>query len=395
VPSAIVPLDVLPLTAQGKVDLQALPSPAPERPVTRAIVPPRTILEAQLTELWETALGVKPIGIGDDFFALGGHSLLAVRLLALVRQRLRRRLPIATLFRHRTIAQLARALSEEIAQPSPTLVELQSGGGAPVFCVHPIGGNVLCYLALARALQSTRPVVGVQAAAADVSDPPRTIEAMARAYLAEIERSYAQPPSALVAWSMGGLIAFEMARQLREDGVSLPTLVLIDTYPPSAHLPATTEPELPVLARFAADLTGLLGKDPQPLREHFVSLAPAEQEELLLQVLQAGGVLGPETSSDELRAIVDVFVRNARAAEAYRLVATDQPLVLVAAETAADRLKALWAPWAPIKAVYPIAADHYGLLQAPQVEAVARHVASHLDYSEWRAITARVHSAHR
>lgn len=395
VPSVVMVLDALPLTAQGKVDLQALPPPEPQRAPARTFVAPRTIAEAQLADLWQTVLGIESIGIDDDFFSLGGHSLLAVRLIALVRRRLGHQLPIAALFRHSTIAQLARILTEERATTtSPTFVELRGGSGAAVFCVHPIGGNVLCYRELARAVSSSRPVIGIQAASADVADAPRTIEAMARAYLAEIKRAYGHWPSVLVAWSMGGLIAFEMARQLREGGVSLAALVLIDSHPPGTSHAAVAETEVPLLARFAADLARLAGKDAQPLREHFLALPSAAQEALLLKVLQDEGLLGAESSAEELRPLFEVFERNARAAEAYTLVAIDQPLVLIVAESDSERLDTAWARWMPIEAVYRIPADHYALLQAPYVSAVAHHITCHLDSRESRANAKRVQSSH-
>ncbi|MCP5049408.1 MAG: hypothetical protein GY940_19720 [bacterium] len=114
----------------------------------------RDALELQLAQIWENVLESSPIGINDNFFELGGHSLLAVRLLAQIKRQLGKHLPLATLFQNTTIEQLAVILRRETgALPWSPLVAIQAHAGqahvhgeeTPLFCVHPAGGNVLCY----------------------------------------------------------------------------------------------------------------------------------------------------------------------------------------------------------------------------------------------------------
>ena len=108
VPSAFILLDALPLTPNGKVDRRALSGPDYARPeLEKGFVAPRDSFERQLTHVWEDLLGVKPIGVQDDFFELGGHSLLAVQLFAQIEKQMGIWLPLATLFEHPTVAQLA------------------------------------------------------------------------------------------------------------------------------------------------------------------------------------------------------------------------------------------------------------------------------------------------
>src|SRR5262249_24751964 len=129
---------------------------------------PRTRVEELLAGLWAEVLGVDRVGVRDDFFSLGGHSLLAVRLMARIRERFGRELPLAHLFRAGTVERLAVLLEAgSMSAVRSPLVELTPGPvpalapaalrRRPFFCVHPAGGNVLCYAELARALGPDQP----------------------------------------------------------------------------------------------------------------------------------------------------------------------------------------------------------------------------------------------
>ncbi|MFP5285671.1 MAG: non-ribosomal peptide synthetase, partial [Thermoanaerobaculia bacterium] len=107
VPHLYVPLEALPLTANGKLDRKALPAPEPARRPSLAPVEPRTPTEARMARLWEEVLGVSPVGLGDELFALGGDSLLALRLLDAIERDLGRRLPLGALFQEATVEKLA------------------------------------------------------------------------------------------------------------------------------------------------------------------------------------------------------------------------------------------------------------------------------------------------
>src|SRR4029077_13331004 len=144
VPTVVEPVAELPLTQNGKVDRDALPAPTLS---ATARVAPRDELETTLVELWAELLGHEP-GVTDSFFELGGHSMLAVRMFALLDRRLGGRLPLATLMRAPTIAELAEEVRAEQAQERPweVLVPLKpTGNSAPLFLVHELGGEVLCY----------------------------------------------------------------------------------------------------------------------------------------------------------------------------------------------------------------------------------------------------------
>ena len=165
-PSVFVFLDTLPLTANGKVDRGALPSPDQGRPEMEIkYVEPGDVLEQEVAKVWEEVLGVQPIGMEDKFFELGGHSLLAVRLLARVEKEFGRKLPLAVVFQAPTIAQMARLLrdGEELA-PGSSLVEIQpKGSRPPLFFVHGVGGGMFWgYTNLSRSLGQDQPVYALK-----------------------------------------------------------------------------------------------------------------------------------------------------------------------------------------------------------------------------------------
>jgi surfactin family lipopeptide synthetase A len=233
VPSDFVILDEFPLTPNGKVDRKALPAPQPSDASADHIAP-TNIVEAELVEMWEEILAKKPISVRDNFFDLGGHSLLAVRLMRRIEQNFKRKLPLTTLFEAPTIEQFAALLQQEQWTPSQaSLVPIQpEGDRAPFFCIHGLGGTVLRFNALARHMGTDRPFYGVQAQGLEGDRAfHTTVEEMAAFYIKEIRSLQPEGPYNFGGYSLGGLIAFEMARQLQADGQEVGVLALLDTYP--------------------------------------------------------------------------------------------------------------------------------------------------------------------
>ncbi|MBV9791906.1 MAG: amino acid adenylation domain-containing protein, partial [Chloroflexi bacterium] len=129
VPNAIVVLDALPLTPNGKLDRAALPAPDRSRRDAGAIfVGPRTPTEELIASVWSAVLGVRPIGIYDNFFALGGHSLLATQVITRLRQMLGQDLPLRLLFEAPTIAQFTARLGGQVAEASTPLLPVPRDG---------------------------------------------------------------------------------------------------------------------------------------------------------------------------------------------------------------------------------------------------------------------------
>jgi amino acid adenylation domain-containing protein len=237
-PSSFVILDSLPLTASGKLNRLALPAPV-ESVNQATIVLPQTPLEKSLTAIWADLLEVEAIGVQDNFFDLGGHSLLAVRLFAQIEKKLDKRLPLATLFQAPTVAQLAAVIQRDWTPEWSSLVAInaiepavQPDTKAPFFCVHALGGNVLEYRDLARHVGNARPFYGLQSAGLDGQHAAHTrVEDMAAHYIKEMRELQPVGPYFIGGRSLGGVVAFEMAQQLRAQGAEIGLLALLDTYP--------------------------------------------------------------------------------------------------------------------------------------------------------------------
>ncbi|HEV2761391.1 MAG TPA: amino acid adenylation domain-containing protein, partial [Pyrinomonadaceae bacterium] len=235
VPSAFVMLESLPLTPNGKVDRRAL---AKERldglEQGREFVGPRDQFELVLCRIWQEVLGVERVGVRDSFFDLGGHSLLATRLMYRVNEWTGKRVPLSVLFGESTVERLAAYLrggAQDSAQGA--LVGIQTGGEArPFFCVHPAGGNVFCYAELARGLGEDQPFYALQSKGlTGAGAAHESVEEMAAAYVEELRAVQPAGPYALGGWSMGGVVAFEMARQLERAGERVALLALLDATP--------------------------------------------------------------------------------------------------------------------------------------------------------------------
>jgi amino acid adenylation domain-containing protein len=237
VPAEVIVLAALPLTLNGKIDRQALPQPGALRSLRPAAEPvpscPRTAMEKLVVAVWQQCLGVEQVGIFDDFFHLGGHSLVAVRVMARLAEKTGRRLPLATLFEHPTVEKLALALEPDSQLVTwDLLVPIKPNGTkTPLYIVHGAGMNVLIYKAMSQQMDADQPVYGLQAKGLNGTDEPsESVEAMAADYVAAIVAANPHGPYALAGYSFGGIIAFEMARQLLAAGREVKFVGLFDTY---------------------------------------------------------------------------------------------------------------------------------------------------------------------
>jgi amino acid adenylation domain-containing protein len=236
IPAVFEFLDAFPLTPNGKVDrarLALAPLGATDR--ERERTPPRTDTERRLAAIWSRLLEVEEIGVEENFFEIGGHSLMAVRLFAEIERRLGARLPLSALFESPTIAGLAELVEREQGGEAldwSALVQLRAGNGqTPLFLVSCADGEVLAYRGLVENLDPGLPIFGLRAPGVDRRTPPlASVEDLAVHYVQQVRAAQPHGPYRLGGFCFSGLVAYEMARLLREEGEELELLALIDAY---------------------------------------------------------------------------------------------------------------------------------------------------------------------
>jgi len=218
-PAAFIQLAALPLTPNGKVDRKALPAPSPSDFYSgQDYVAPRDPVELKLANIWEQTLGLRPVGVKTSFFDLGGRSLLAARMFMKISREFGKDLPLSLLFQAPTIEQLANELrSKRKPGAYPTLVEIQPRGSkTPFFCVHGGAGSTLFLHRLSREMEEDQPFYGFEPEGMDGQRFERTtVPQMAEHYIAEMRKVQPRGPYFIGGYCFGGIVAFEMAQQLR------------------------------------------------------------------------------------------------------------------------------------------------------------------------------------
>jgi thioesterase domain-containing protein/acyl carrier protein len=236
-PAYFIKMDSFPLTVHGKVDYQALPLPDEtdfDRP--HEYVPARNSTERQLVEIWEQVLGIQPIGVRDNFFDLGGHSLMAVRLFSQIENKIGVKLPLMTLFDVPTIANQARSLQSSREESDPTwVVEVQTGGSkAPFFCVSPSVIDVITYRELSRNLGDEQPFYALYSEDMGLwREGKYQLETITEQLIERIQKVDPSGPYNIGGYSAGGIVALEIAQQLKMRGFETSLLVLFDTFGPN------------------------------------------------------------------------------------------------------------------------------------------------------------------
>ncbi|NEO35900.1 MAG: amino acid adenylation domain-containing protein [Moorea sp. SIOASIH] len=385
VPNAFVTLDTLPLTPNGKVDRFALPAPDGEITRENEYVAPRTTIELELTQIWSDVLNLTSVGVQDNFFELGGHSLLAVRLMSKIQQQFQINLPLATLFQSPTIEQLASLLGSSVNTQNPILVGIKtSGNQPPLFCIHPVGGNILCYAELARHLDQDYPVYGLQSLGLDgLQQPLTSVEEMASHYIEAIQQIQPQGPYHLIGWSLGGVIAYEMAQQLQAKNEPVALLTLIDSYAPTViQMPSEIDQAM-IVNLLAQDLGGLYGQELDISHETLRQLEPDEQVLHLFEQGKQQGILPSDLEIEQMRSLWKVLKANITAYYHYKPKAYPGSLLLInASQTSPGVIEDPTHGWGSLVngdiQTHTITGDHYTIMKAPQVEGLTAELNNYL-----------------
>lgn len=345
---------------------------------------PRDSLELRLAQAWEELLDIGPVGVRDDFFTLGGHSLLALRLLAAVERLTGRRLPLATLLVAPTVERLARTVRADAAlRVAGSLVPIQpTGSEPPVVFVHAAGGNVVSYAALARHLGTNQPFYALQSRGVEAEEPFHLrVEDMAADYLAQLRVVQGEGPYRLGGWSMGGLVAFEMARLLEAAGEEVELLALLDS---RVHWEdsLSVDPDSPgALASFMLHL-GFPGEQIARAAEEMTVLTPGERLRRAWDAARVLDVVPEDLELARFEQLWTVFRANLSAAAVYRPGPCTSDLLLVLAEERAAPAVHEVARWealttGSVRSV-TIPSDHFSLIREPHVQKVASLLAGAL-----------------
>ncbi|WAN69458.1 amino acid adenylation domain-containing protein [Moorena producens JHB] len=385
VPSAFVTLDTLPLTPNGKVDRKSLPAPDGEIAREHKYVAARTTIELQLTQIWSDVLNLTSVGVQDNFFELGGHSLNAVRLMSQIQQQFQINLPLATLFQSPTIEQLASLLGSSVNTQNPILVGIKtSGNQTPLFCIHPVGGNVLCYAELARHLAQDYPVYGLQSLGLDGQQQPLTsVEEMASHYIEAIKPIHSQGPLHLIGWSFGGVIAYEMAQQLQAKNEPVALLTLIDSYAPTLIRKPSEIDQAMIVNLLAQDLGGLYGQELDISHETLRQLEASQQVLHLFEQAKQQGIFPSDLEIEQMRSLWEVFQANLAANSYYQPQAyPGSVLLLNASQTSPAGLEDPTHGWGSLVLgdiqTHTITGDHFTIMKAPQVEGLTAELNNYL-----------------
>lgn len=369
VPSFFVLLDELPLLTNGKLDRVSLGAKSMaqvERVDVR--VGPRDLFEAQLVGIWEELLQVEP-DVRDNFFELGGHSLLVVQLLERVEQVTGKRLSVASLFNAPTIEALAQLLrwQTNLTSPSPLVAIQPHGALTPCFFVHPAGGSVLPYIALSRALGSERPFYALEGTLGE-----RKIELMAARYIDAVRAVRPDGPFLLGGWSTGGVVAFEMARQLEASGAQVAVVALLDSIAPGA---GTVVDSSALITGFFLNL-GVPVDLLDPPSEQILRAGTEEQLDWVLDQARSAQLLPPDMSIMHLRHLFDLYQSDINAVETYRPAASPVSLLLLSAADEGDcEVENPETGWSRLSTKkfegYSVPGDHLTMMRPPHVSTLA------------------------
>ncbi|MDQ3276318.1 MAG: thioesterase domain-containing protein, partial [Actinomycetota bacterium] len=224
------------------------------------------------------------------------------------------------------------------------------------------------------------PVLGLRAP--DDEPDGTTLEQLAAFHVAALREVRPAGPYLLAGWSTGGLLAVEIARQLRTLGEEVPAVALFDTHLPPGDRPAMADrDDLPVLMRFAAEVARQLGASATGAFADFIGRPAAEQRAVVVEAMVRGGLLPHQGRDDGFDRLLRVFTRNSVAVDGYRMRRGDQRTVLFRAAEAgpAQELAQQWRPWTGELDVHVVPGDHHSMLRSPGVTTLAGLLRAELD----------------
>ena len=337
IPSAFYVLERFPLTPNGKTDFKELKRTIEGTSISKqSSGSPRDLTELRLLNIFKDILKTDKVGIENGFFDLGGHSLLAIQLFAAIEKEFQIYLPLATLFERGSVIKLAELIrSSGGTLQSTCLVPIRPGSGRKqLFLVHPAGGNVLCYYELSKELGEEFSVYGLQATGLH-GKPGDSVSDMARYYLDELSIPECMDDLILGGWSMGALIAFEMARQVREKSGESPRLMIIDQLAPIEDSGTAVKQDIDPVDRmlvFADKVAHLVSHPLGISAESLNGKSPEARSEIFLKAFKSVNLVPDDMKITDFHGYLEMMIHHNEITSACDLGTFDGKTLLIRAE---------------------------------------------------------------
>lgn len=385
VPSEIIALETFPRLGNGKLDMQKLKELETGHSVSPAdtIAIPRDETELVLSHIWKEVIKINSVSITDNFFDVGGNSLIAIELIGKINNRFSTNLSIAVLFEHNTIALMASLIrSSSILHRTSPLVLLKKGTvETTVFFVHPAGGDILCYYELAQNIAGDCTVYGLQSAISEKGDV--SVKAMASRYLEEIRKQQFNGNYIFAGWSMGALVAYEMALQLKETENKYAKVIILDQKAPelNVHQPYNTSiTQLERLAVFAGKVEQLVGRKINITIETLENLSTEEQSELFLKEFKKHNLIPEDIAAKDFYGFLEKMILHNEITMDYIAEKYDGPVLLVKANDSkvvtSDEKESCygWNQYAENIQIGSVSGNHVTMMKQPNVQSVAETI---------------------
>jgi thioesterase domain-containing protein/aryl carrier-like protein len=390
VPAALLVLDAMPLTPNGKVDRKSLP--AADFAALPAGREARTPREELLCAVIGEVLGLPKVGVDDNFFTIGGDSINSIQVVSRARKA-GVPITIADMFVHQTVEDLAaeadqrepsraQAISSvfdefrdlEETTPFDTVLRMRpTGDRAPVFCLHSGVGFSLPYIGLAPHIGAEHPIYGIQAPSiTELAAPPETLAQLASDYIGRIKEIRPEGPYHLLGWSFGGILAHEIAARLEAAGDRVGVLANLDAYPPSRH---DLDGDEQAMLRWVLDLVGHDGAE-------FVGRDLTPQD--IAEVVRQDGNPLAELGEERVLAMIDVMKVHSRFSSEYAPSRFGGKMLLFAAtaDIAEEDLVERAALWTPHTAgdveIHRLPGTHDHMMNPGQLARIGAVVAAEL-----------------
>jgi amino acid adenylation domain-containing protein len=376
VPASFTAIDSIPMTPNGKINRKALPQPAMETAAqqeeTHDSSEPRNQMEMQLRLIFRKLLNRDNFDRSTSFFELGGDSLSAIKLALEIEKATGIKIPVNELYRLSSIDTLSSYLqgrTEKELPWNPVVLLTNNGDQTPLFLIHTTPGDVLGYINLVNYLDN-RPVYGIQAYGLhDPENAHKTIEEMATYYIAEILKICPDGPYHLCGWCFGGIVAYEMAQQLKKMGRKVAFLGLIETY---ANLKSSLYNDFyRLISLLKSGPKGCIEYLTAKLRVKFGKDRNIEQLDFISQRFA-------EVGNEQTEKMKMVYQKNMNAGTNYSMDYYDGKISLFMVKNAIKEMIPLplygWKNLSRQHELFIFPADHRDVLKEPNVLAVAEKI---------------------